>query len=201
MQRSGPLLHALPATDAVLTRRPIPRGATVRFLIAQSFVILAAIAMGVIWWHSLSTLVGYELATGSSDFALVGATDGKLFYFCSSSSTIRIRGCHVLHQDSKAKAMPPDRWFVMEPMPIQTTFRLASLRYSGGMWPAGIVAFPIWWLIVAMLVLLLLSTWRFVRRAQRTLMGVCAQCGYDLRATPERCPECGTATQSSAVGH
>lgn len=58
---------------------------------------------------------------------------------------------------------------------------------------------PYWPLAVATA---LLSAWASVRawRSRRRVSPeLCVVCGYDLRATPERCPECGTVPRASAA--
>jgi len=44
----------------------------------------------------------------------------------------------------------------------------------------GLAILPVWWAIA------------FIRRRRIVPEGCCTVCGYDLRATPDRCPECGT---------
>ena len=59
----------------------------------------------------------------------------------------------------------------------------------------GGLGVPCWLGAVAagvMPALWLRQSWQRRRQRFRERHGLCLTCGYDLRATPERCPECGT---------
>jgi hypothetical protein len=55
---------------------------------------------------------------------------------------------------------------------------------------ASWVSIPIFWFAILGAALCLIKTGVITRN--RHDPGHCSQCDYDLRATPERCPECGT---------
>ena len=57
-------------------------------------------------------------------------------------------------------------------------------------------AVPYWSL--ACLTLVLPTTWAL--RRKRAGPGLCPSCGYDLCATPDRCPECGEPAAPAGVG-
>jgi hypothetical protein len=52
------------------------------------------------------------------------------------------------------------------------------------------VAYP--WLLALPAFITLASLRSYLRRRRRIARGQCAHCGYDLRASRDRCPECGT---------
>jgi hypothetical protein len=53
----------------------------------------------------------------------------------------------------------------------------------------GALVLPLW--MPTIVFAILPSVWSLRRRRGPAALNACA-CGYDLRATPERCPECGT---------
>ena len=57
----------------------------------------------------------------------------------------------------------------------------------------SVIGFPCWLptLIFAVPPILTIRRWTILRHRRR--LGRCEHCGYDLRGSPERCPECGTS--------
>ena len=82
-----------------------------------------------------------------------------------------------LNQADPSRAVPP--------LPVQPPQPPAAFTYAAHCAPFALVtaALPLWWFIS-------LPSRLRRRRANR---GLCRACGYDLRATPDRCPECGTS--------
>jgi hypothetical protein len=78
-----------------------------------------------------------------------------------------------------------------------------DIRLDAGTWGYSsqrLIAAPAWFL--AALFSLVPCAWvvrrTFIRReTYRQEHGLCASCGYDLRATPHQCPECGAMRNTS----
>jgi hypothetical protein len=111
------------------------------------------------------------------------------------------RGKLDLFRDRRSSAdrFPPPRWHITgSPLGRHAPSLLpgfAHFRHVSDWQILNGVQVPLWALTIVVGLLpagTLRATWRRRREARRSQAGLCPACGYDLRATPERCPECGT---------
>jgi hypothetical protein len=57
---------------------------------------------------------------------------------------------------------------------------------------------PYWFLVLLITVSMVMIQRNRLRQLRRLEHGQCSRCGYDLRATPDRCPECGAVPAAAA---
>jgi hypothetical protein len=62
--------------------------------------------------------------------------------------------------------------------------------------PKTILVLSYW--LLALVAGCIAAAWLFGRLRRLPRSGVCRTCGYDLRATPDRCPECGAVANPAA---
>ena len=67
---------------------------------------------------------------------------------------------------------------------------------TGTYWSVGV---PYWSVSVVGALLAARGGWVLWRRRRAVATGLCPVCRYDLRASPERCPECGTPVQPRPI--
>jgi hypothetical protein len=93
-------------------------------------------------------------------------------------------------------AEPPTPAFIDHPA--------ANARGAFGFaWATGAIstiAIPYWPLAVLLLLPSAMALKRAARRRACRRKQICDACGYDLRASPQRCPECGAAIEASTPG-
>ena len=152
-----------------------------RNCVLAAILILLAVGLGVLGLVTFRT--GYFVSRGVGD--AYSTNPGQFFLMVNRGS---------LSGGWQRTFTAPARWqaYPIDPYP-QGRFGFAA-EFSSG---SKMVGVPLW-LLAGMAVACSLALWR---RVERSGANVCAGCGYDLRATPDRCPECGTVPAKSAMAN
>jgi len=181
--------------------------------------LLLCVAVCVLWVRSYSHFD--RLGFGGSGLCVVASYNGTLSVWTLSQPCILFQeGFETAEKGSDEwPARWADSWDSLMPFGVsQSHRRLAGFGWvSGEFFPPGwgmvreaddsaprygALGCPLWAVGAIVLVLPIsraAASLRTALRRRRTMAkGTCFRCGYDLRATPGQCPECGC--RSAVVG-
>jgi hypothetical protein len=157
--------------------------------------LLAAMAVLWAWRRSDSHLVGVNVWWPMPQFGGVYAYRGALYL-----DTGRFIGTRQQSNFADVVSLPIIPAFHCR---LDSDERVIGIRYGpenrAGLAGYYFLGLSFHWLMP--LCLVIPSLWVARRRRERRFgrMRVCVHCGYDLRATPKRCPECGNVPMGNAA--
>ncbi|HZL38265.1 MAG TPA: hypothetical protein VFC78_23320 [Tepidisphaeraceae bacterium] len=176
------------------------------FTILSGLSLLLCVALCVQWARSLGMTTQARWTRPELSLAVVQA-NGVIGLFVVRDSglvppygTGRLYGLfHWRHSLGSASSFGyagispgPGRWGFGASVTLNVGRPRGNWRLGGRrLW---VIWMPFW---VPILLTGLLPAFRIrslVRGRRKRQLGHCRSCGYDLRATPDRCPECGTQT-------
>ena len=172
---------------------------------AASLVLCAT--MCVLWVLGPVTVGDYGNAwagiPGRGNVAKAVVAFGHAFAFRSAGGTMRVHWNYIRRPEDRSTIgsiygdAEPNRFgFAWNVAP---TGRDAG---NGKPWARqGTVAIPHWSVMLVSAVLPALWFHGRRRARYRVVRGLCPACGYDLRASPERCPECGVANPERTISN
>ena len=130
---------------------------------------------------------------------------GRVMYFASQTAVSRRRPewGYLRHKNAAEQRRGEDAIEARVAARIPGGFRALGFAFRGGAAKGAsanetrLVFVPLWFPAV----LLAVPPVLWLRRRRHLKPGLCPACEYDLRATPGRCPECGTVTASPEPEH
>jgi hypothetical protein len=174
------------------------------FNVAGAMSLALCVAAAALWVGGPVTLGDYGNAwagePGRGDDAQAVVAFGHAFAFRSAGGTMRLHWNYVRRPEDRLSI--GSTWGDAEPNRAGFAWNVAptgQVAPNGKPWARqGTVAVPHWFVILAGAVLPGAWFHRRRRAGYRSRRGLCLACGYDLRGSPDRCPECGAITQAAS---
>jgi len=173
-----------------------------KFLNRLSWLLLILVIL--IWLRS--RIVADEWILGRNGYASDGTLIRRLVTVRASGNYLQISFGHISSLLFDAVSPGEDGFHHLTHAPANADMSLWVVwslwgfgysRIQNPMLMARIFTIPIWSLALVFAILPAVEVAKRLPRSRRVSSNRCATCGYDMRATPERCPECGIAAAES----
>jgi hypothetical protein len=166
------------------------------FNLAAAVSLVMMLATATLWVRSYFVADGVDYRRPGVGTTSLESSRGEIVIFndpMESFPNLNSRFQDLTFSASESRPLPPKGpsfagfGFVYQPpqSPIQDVVRFRQL-----------LAFPLWFPTLLFGIAPALTARAYLARRVNT--GLCPHCGYDLRATPDRCPECASVPKLEA---